>query len=274
MGQHKAGPSTQSPRLNQAGLFYKQYTPDSDILMGMDPSLERIRRLLHLYQSGQIPTLSQHEVNPHLDTGSRENYLYFTLPPCLNFQRNSPAMWKAALATWEDAETQYLFFPERTAITPMDKVRQDLLKHRLALQPNKHVQIWMAISTTLHQSFGDDPREVIRAADGDAGKLIHLLQVSRKKDFPYLCGPKLSNYWPYILSQYTDVSFKNMHEISIIPDTHVIQSSVHLNLVDPTANSLQVEQAWKELLRDSGISPVAMHPVLWNWSRNDFQPSV
>jgi hypothetical protein len=240
----------------------------------MKTSLERVTKLLHLFENGAIPTLAQHEVHPKLDPGSRENYLYFTLPPCLNFQRNSPAMWKSALATWEDPETHYLFFPEKTALTPFEKIQQDLGKHKLGLQPNKHTEIWTKISTTLYAQYNSDPRKLIEEADHDAGKLIHILQVAKRKEFPFLCGPKLSNYWPFILSQYTNVQFKNMHEISIIPDTHVIQSSIHLGLVDTSANSLKVEQVWKELLKDSGISPVTMHPVLWNWSRNNFQPEV
>ena len=132
----------------------------------------------------------------------------------------------------------------------------------------------LLIANTLHTHFQDDPREIIKEAHSDAGQLIHLLQVTRKKDFPYLSGPKLSNYWPFILSLFTDVQFTNTHMISIIPDTHVLQASIHLGLVPENANSLQVEKAWKELLEGSGISPVIMHPVLWNWSRNKFQPSV
>lgn len=100
--------------------------------------LEKVKRLIALYEQGLIPTLAQHEVNPGLPRASRENYLYFTLPVCINFQRNSPAMWAAALATWEDPETQYVFSPEKLAETPIEKVRGDLVKHRLALQPNKH----------------------------------------------------------------------------------------------------------------------------------------
>jgi len=101
-----------------------------------------------------------------------------------------------------------------------------------------------------------------------------MLQVERRNDFPYLGGPKLSDYWPFILSEYTDITFSNTHEISIIPDTHAIQCSVHLGLVPEGAGPLIVEKAWKELLDGSGISPVTMHPVLWNWSRNKFNPSV
>jgi hypothetical protein len=213
-------------------------------------------------------------VNPGLDPGSRENYLYFTLPVCINFQRSSPAMWAAALATWRDPETRYVFFPEKLVEVPIEQIRADLTKHKLALQPNKHVLIWTTIARTLHEFYQDDPRAVIASADNDAGILIRLLQTTHRKRFPYLSGPKLSNYWPYILSHFTDVKFKNAHEISIIPDTHVIQSSVRLGLASPTATPIQVEAVWKELLEGSGIAPSTVHPVLWNWSRNQFMPEV
>lgn len=221
-----------------------------------------------------IPTLAQHEVHPDVPLGSRENYLYFTLPVCINFQRQSPAMWAAALKTWEDESTRYLFFPEKLAGVPVEKVRADLTKHKLGLQPNKHTFIWTTIAQTLFEYYDSDPRKIIEEAEGDAGKLITLLQVTHKKRFPYLSGPKLSNYWPYILSHYTDVVFANPQEISIIPDTHVIQSSVMLGLVEPGASSIQVEAAWKSLLKDTGINPSRVHPALWNWSRNKFQPDV
>lgn len=230
--------------------------------------------MLAYYEQGAIPTLAQHEVHPDAPLGSRENYLYFTLPVCINFQRNSPAMWASALKTWEDDSTRYLFFPEEVAGMPIEQVRADLLKHRLGLQPNKHTLIWTTIADTFYEHYDSDPRKLIAEADNDAGKLITLLQITHKKRFPYLCGPKLSNYWPYILSHYTDVEFANPQEISIIPDTHVIQSSIVLGLVPTGASSAQVEIAWKLLLKDSVINPSRVHPALWNWSRNKFEPSV
>lgn len=237
-------------------------------------SLVRVKILLDAYQRGEIPRLAQHEVHPDVPLGSRENYLYFTLPVCINFQRNSPAMWASALATYDDPQTNYLFFPEKLADTPIEKIRTDLIKHKLALQPNKHILIWTTIANTLHQKFKDDPKAVIDTANHRVLELLQILQISNKADFPYLSGPKLSNYWPYILSKYTDVQFEDMHEISIIPDTHVIQSSIKLGLVPPNASPLQVEEAWRVLLKDSGINPVQVHPVLWNWSRNNFIPEV
>jgi hypothetical protein len=241
----------------------------------MDKRLLRKAKQLHaLFQKGSIEHLHQHEVNPGLPKGSRENYLYFTLPPTLNFQRSSSAMWKAALMTWEDPETNYLFFPEKTANVAVEKIRDDLRKHKLSIQPNKHTEIWTKISSGLHRLFKDDPRELLREGGHDAGDIIALIQNRYKDDFPYLRGPKMSNYWLYILSQYTDAPFTNLGHISIIPDTHVQQCSVRLGLVQEGAGPEEVAAAWRELLKDSGLIPIDMHPVLWNWSRAGFMPEV
>jgi hypothetical protein len=236
--------------------------------------LNKVKLLLEYYEQGLIPTLAQHEVNPGLPSGSRENYLYFMLPVCINFQRNSPAMWAAALKTYEYEATRYLFFPELLVDVDEATIRADLVKYGLALQPNKHVLIWITIARTLHEFYNNDPRKVIAEASSDAGELIRLLQITHRKRFPYLSGPKLSNYWPFILSHYTDVHFKHPEEISIIPDTHVLQSSAQLGLAPAGSTPLQVEAAWKALLKGSGINPSQVHPVLWNWSRNKFQPAV
>ena len=242
--------------------------------MSKQAILEKVIALHKMYHDGAIPTLAEHEVHPGFEKSSRENYLYFTLPPCLNFQRSSPAMWQAALKTWEDPETQYLFFPEETVKRTFEEIQRDLVKHKLALQKNKHTEIWRKISHTLAEHFEGNPQKVMERGEYDAQKILDLIQNDMRKSFPYISGPKMANYWLYILSQFTDVKLTNMQTVSIIPDTHVIQCSAKLGLTAEDATSLEVAAVWKDLLQDSPLTPVDMHPVLWNWSRNNFLPVV
>lgn len=239
----------------------------------MNPTLDRIQTLVQMYQAGLIPMLHQHEVNPGLEPGTRENYLYFTLPVVINFQRSSPALWKAALASYADPATNYLFFPEGVVATPRTQVQADLLKHRLALQPNKHTDIWIAISQALHY-YHNDPREIIKAGQSCAVRIKNILQITDRERFPYLRGQKLANYWLYILHNFTDVKLRNLHKISIIPDTHVIQASARLGVTTGTETPEQIAEAWFKLLKGSSLLPIDLHPVLWNWSRAGFEPAV
>ena len=47
--------------------------------------------------------------NPNLTKASKENFIYFTLPMALNYQRNSYTLWQSALKTWKDKETIKVF---------------------------------------------------------------------------------------------------------------------------------------------------------------------
>ncbi len=242
--------------------------------MNKSEVLKKVLKLHDLYLKGKIKTLPYHEVNPGFKKSDRLNYLYFTLPVCLNFQRSSPAMWQSALKTWEDPKTNYLFFPEKVVTKSFEVLQKDLFKYKLSLQKNKHTQIWAKICTTLNKFFDNDPRKVLEAGKFDVVKIVDLIQKENKKDFPYLSGEKMTNYWLYILSKYTDVKLKNMNFISIIPDTHVIQCSVKLGLIDKITEPKVVAAAWKNLLDGSPVTPVEMHPVLWNWSRDNFKPKI
>jgi len=115
-----------------------------------------------------------------------ENYLYFIMTCSLNFQRLSPNTWKSALATRNDNETNFVFFPEKVIETKEEILRQALLKHKLALQPNKHIQIRKTISETFHHFFENDPRKLFEQGKYDAGIVLNIVQKDMKKNFPYL----------------------------------------------------------------------------------------
>jgi hypothetical protein len=235
--------------------------------------LSKLKALIQLYRDGELGGTS-HEVHPHLPKGSRENFLYFTLAPAINFQRKSEALWNAALKTYSDPETTFVFEPAAVAHGE-EAFRVALTKHRLALQTHKHVSIWFTINKTLHERYDNDPRNVLSDAGYDVLRILHSLQQQRE-NFPYLNGPKLSNYWLYILSCFTDVTFVNRHEISVIPDVHVTRATQHLGLLpsDQSVTPIEVAETWKQFLEGTNISPSDLHAPLWRWSRRAFIPSL
>lgn len=237
-------------------------------------ALERARFLHQLFLDGKIPGPAQHEVHPPFPRDSRERALYFTLPTALNFQRSSPALWQSALATWDDSDTRFLYFPEHVCSEASQQVQEGLLKHRLAIQTNRHPALWIKLCETFHRHYGDDPRLFLAEYEFDVPRVIHALQKEKKHLFPYLGGLKLSNYWLFILSEFTDLGLQQTHEISIIPDTHVIKSTIELGLLSGNPSPLEVEQVWRLALKELDLPPGEMHKALWRWSRNRFSPSL
>jgi len=76
------------------------------------------------------------------------------------------------------------------------------------------------------------------------------------------------------LKSYGNVSNRDAEFIEIAPDTHVTQCSVILGVITKEqAENLskeEISEKWREILKDSGITPIEMHPPLWFWSRNGF----
>ena len=231
------------------------------------------KELLAAYRSGALGETPMPE-DTHPDfSDAEEKIAYFTLPMALNYQRDSYSLWKAALATFEDGETRDVFDVQACAKMPEEVLREKLLKHKVALQPNKHVATWGKIVRTVAQEWGSFGA-LLSAAKNDYLHLKELVQKEHKKGFPYLSGPKIFNYWSYILGEYAGVSLAQREFIEIAPDTHVTQCSVRLGVLDSEeAAKISKEglsSLWRDVLDGSGIAPIDMHSPLWFWSRSGF----
>lgn len=212
--------------------------------------------------------------NPGFKEGeSEERISYFTLPMALNYQRDSYKLWEASLKTYNDPETQFVFDVERVSKASEDDVRKALMKYKLALQPNKHVNTWRTIAKTIYENCGSF-NKFFEASENDLLKLKQIVKGDYKKGFPYLSGPKIFNYWSFIISTYGGVELKNRDYIEIAPDTHITQCSVKLGVITEEEADILTKDAisekWRALLKESGINPIDMHPPLWFWSRNGF----
>ena len=106
-------------------------------------------------------------------------------------------------------------------------------------------------------------------------KTIH----KNKKDFPYLGGNKICNYWLYVLEQYTDIKFVDRENITVAPDTHVVQASQKLGVVTPEevqSTNIQtvLAQRWENILEGTDFKPIDIHTPMWLWSRGKFRVDI
>ncbi|MGI8426325.1 MAG: hypothetical protein ACR2M4_06945 [Actinomycetota bacterium] len=234
-----------------------------------DDLLYKLAILQAAYKAGLLGN-TVHELYPDIAPDSRLRFLYFTLAPALNYQRKSESLWRAALATYEDPETSFVFDPLNLH-RGVDQYRNALTRHGLALQPSRQTSIWFTISTTLATGFRSDPRELLQACDYDV-LVVKALISQRHRSFPYLSGPKLLNYWLYMLSTFTSTQLRNREEISVVPDIHVTRATIALGLADDDSlcGPVDVERRWRTFLAGSSIAACDLHAPLWRWARSGF----
>lgn len=241
--------------------------------------LAAVRKLVEYHSRGALGgDRMPEDANPGLETSTKDNFHYFTLPMALNYQRNSYRLWEAALATYSDPATRFLFKPEEVVGASEDDVRAALCRYGVALQPNRHTLTWRTICATLARHYQGDVRNLLSASGNDIALILEEVQVTRKRGFPYLSGTKIANYWLYVILQYTSAQLTNRCCLTVAPDTHVIQASIRLGVVedtgDPNALRPVVAAAWREILAGTDLCPVDIHTPLWLWSRRKFRPDV
>jgi hypothetical protein len=246
--------------------------------MKKEEILENVEILMDMYKKGKLGgEVMPEDSNPHFDISSLENYLYFTLPMSLNYQRNSYTLWESALKTYNDLETRFVFNPKECLKHDFKEVQYALTKYKVALQKDKQTQIWLKLCETFVEMFDGDIRKLFDLLDNDVEKIRNYIQIEHKKEFPYLSGTKICNYWLYVIYQYTDRKYKNIELLTVAPDTHVIKATHHLGLItDSELEKSDVQfiviDRWHELLKGTNYKPIDIHTPLWLWSRNGFIP--
>ncbi len=239
--------------------------------------LQKVDMLYSMWKKGSLGgEVMPEDANPHLDKSSVENYLYFTLPMALNYQRNSYKLWESALNTYNNKETNFVFNPKICINKTFKEVQYALVKYKIALQKQKQTEIWLSLCKTFVELYDGDIRKLFDSLDNDVNKIKNFIQKENKKKFPYLSGTKICNYWLYVIYQYTDRKYKNINQLTVAPDTHVIQATYRLGLItDEELNKSDVQMIvvdrWNKLFKETKYKPIDIHTPLWLWSRNGFK---
>lgn len=238
--------------------------------------LLKVNNLIQAHKSGLLGGEKMPEdENPNLDKASKENYMYFTLPMALNYQRNSYVLWECANRMYADETVRSVFDSKAVCAMPEETLRKYLVEYKVALQPNKQPVIWRTLCETIEHTLDGDIRNLFVRNDFSVKKVKEYIQ-NHKKAFPYLGGNKICNYWLYVLEQYTDIRFVDRENITVAPDTHVIQASKKLGVIsaeEAEMSNVQILLAkrWEELLEGTELKPIDVHTPMWLWSRGKFE---
>ena len=84
--------------------------------------LEKVNKLVLAYKQDILGGEKMPEdENPHLEKESKQNYMYFTLPMALNYQRNSYVLWECANKMYADNEAKQVFDSKAVCLTLLSK---------------------------------------------------------------------------------------------------------------------------------------------------------
>ena len=90
---------------------------------------------------------------------------------------------------------------EKVENSDFEKVKEALVKYRVALQPNKQVEIWIKLCKTFNELFDSNIRKIFEINNNDVEKIRKYIQQYNKAKFPYLSGNKIfDDIWSHHIS--------------------------------------------------------------------------
>lgn len=235
--------------------------------------INKCKILLQAYKNNQLWYMKMPE-DEHPDFWNKElSLVYFTLPMALNYQRNSYTLRENAKKAYQDSQTKDIFDLQKVKDMEDALLREKLIKYKVALQPNKHIQTWKTIATTI-VTHRWSLENLFEATAYDFLELKKYIQNMYKSGFPYLSGPKIFNYRSFVIQTYGNITLENSDFIEIAPDTHVTQCSVKLWVITEQEAEIlskeEISKRWRDILQWTWINPIDMHSPLRFRSRNNF----
>ncbi|KAA0965656.1 hypothetical protein FQ087_05020 [Sporosarcina sp. ANT_H38] len=225
--------------------------------------IENVKLLIQMHAEGLLggKKMPEDALNGIVPKDELMNVL--TLGMALNYQRNSYKLWESVAQAYLDESSRWIFNPKIVSESDLDELRSILVHYRVALQPNRHPEIWQRVPKGIAQSsLNGDVIGLIESAHFDIAVLKSIIELKRKPEFPYLSGPKIFNYWLYAMETFTGVCWQSRELITIAPDTHILKATVRLGLcssevLNGSENDRQVvAQAWEKVLIESELSTI------------------
>lgn len=210
-------------------------------------------------------SMPEYVLPSNLKEGTREHALFLTYVISIDYMTDAVKLWKRSRGDYE-------LHPERFAPEEILKLSsrtvENVVKSLGARFYSNAARTWIKISKLLVDKYGGDPRNITREP-------LEIAEVKKQlKDFPYLRGNKLSNFYIRAMGETGLFKVKNLNELDIPVDKQVARFTMYtgvLNLLseqfigcaqDEPLRSL-IEEAWRNVAKKLDTAPWKLDEPIW-----------
>jgi len=191
--------------------------------------IKECKKTLTLVKVEEIPYFSkvlERELDAILDgnlkEGTREHALFLTYVISIDYMTDAVKLWKRSRDTYE-------LYPERFTPEEILKISprtvENTVKNLGARFYSNAAKTWIKISKLLVDKYGGDPRNIAREP-------LEIVEIKRRlKEFPYLRGNKLSNFYMRVMGETGLFKVKNLDELDIPVDKQVARFTMYTGVV-------------------------------------------
>lgn len=207
-----------------------------------------------------------------VDPPHRVNVL--TVTAVMDYQTNADNLWQAAVETYLDPDTRWVFDFKAVAGKELDILKKTMAVHgftgRYADNNARYVQ---RVCRTFADYYGGSPHGLLKKYGYNAYLLFS--QKAQLGDLPALTGTKIFPFWLRILKDVAGIQLQNLDKVPIPVDIHTARSTYRIVYQNPgrpdvSTDRDKIENDWFRIcrgLRDPRIYPLTLDEPLWFLSR-------
>ncbi|MEM3666986.1 MAG: hypothetical protein QW222_07905 [Candidatus Bathyarchaeia archaeon] len=223
--------------------------------------------LLDLFrQRHWLVSMPEYQLPRNLVAGSREHALYLTYVISIDYMTDAEKLWSKARGAYELYPER--FTPEKV-LAVSERTLQVFLKRLGARFSPSAAKTWKKISAVLMEKYDGDPRNIT------AQPLTVAEIKERLKDFPYLRGNKLANFYIRAMGETGLFKVKDLDELDIPVDKQIARFTVYTGVLRLKSGKFQgcanddplrslIQEAWREAAKTIGTAPWKLDEPMWN----------
>ena len=201
----------------------------------------------------------------NLKEGTREHALYLTYVISIDYMTDAVRLWKRSRSAYE-------LYPERftpaTILKFGPRTVETIVKSLGARFYSNAAKTWIKISKLLVDKYGGDPRNI-------TSQQLTIEEVKEKiKEFPYLRGPKLTNFYIRAMGETGLFKVKNLDELDIPVDKQVARFTMYTGVLKLLSEQFTgcvheepirslIEEAWRNAANKLGTPPWKLDEPIW-----------
>jgi endonuclease III len=201
----------------------------------------------------------------NLKEGTKEHALYLTYVISIDYMTDAEKLWAKSRGAYE-------LYPERFGpegiLKASPKSVETFVRKLGARFGSSAGKTWKTVSKVLAEKYDGDPRNITK----EPLEVARLKE--RLKDFPYLRGNKLSNFYIRAMGEKQLFKVDNLNELDIPVDKQVARFTMYTGVLKllseqfvgcPQENPLRslIEEAWRDAAVKLGTAPWKLDEPMW-----------
>lgn len=201
----------------------------------------------------------------NLKEGSSEHALFLTYVISIDYMTDAVKLWKKSRGAYELHSDM---FTPKQILKVSPRTFENFVKKLGARYHINAAKTWIKISSILSDKYAEDPRNLTKEP-------LAIAEVKQKlKDFPYLRGSKLTNFYIRAMGETGLLKVKDFEDLDIPVDKQVarftIYSGVLKLLTEQFVGCAQeqplrglIEEAWRNAAKTLGTAPWKLDEPIW-----------